>query len=161
MRKNIIETIMGAVVLLVAVGFVVLALETSDAADGGGYPIEATFDDAAGLELGTEVRLAGLKVGTVTDQVLDMDRLLVRVTLSIDEDIALPEDTVARVAPDGLLGGMAIVLEPGQAEARILPGGELTRTRAAVNIVDVIGQTIFSVGGSEGGLAGDGLGGFQ
>lgn len=161
MRKNIIETIMGAVVLLVAVGFVVLALETSDAAKAGGYPILATFDDAAGLEIGTEVRLSGVKIGSLAAQELDMDRLLVKVILAIDETIRLPEDTIARVVPDGLLGGMAIVLEPGEAEARIPEGGELKRTLSAVNIVDTIGQTIFSVGGSDGGGLGGDLGGFQ
>ena len=155
MRKNIIETVMGAVVLLVAVVFVVFAVQTTDAAKTGGYTVTAVFDDAAGLEDGTEVRLAGVKVGEITGHRLDMDRLLVTVLIVLDEEIRLPDDTVARVVPDGLLGGSAIALDPGQSETVIPAGGEIARTRAAVNIVDVIGQTIFSVGG-EGGLAGDG-----
>ena len=154
MRKNIIETVMGAVVLLVAVVFVVFAVQTTDAAKTGGYPVTAVFDDAAGLEDGTEVRLAGVKVGEITGHRLDMDRLLVTVLITLDEEIRLPDDTMARVVPDGLLGGSAIALEPGLSETVIPPGGEIARTRAAVNIVDMIGQTIFSVGG-EGGLAGD------
>ena len=155
MRRNIIETVMGAVVLLTAIVFVVFALESGDSSHPDGYQVNAIFSDAAGLADGTEVRLAGVKVGAVTGQSLDMDRLLVTVTFTLDPAIRLPEDTVARVVADGLLGGTAVTLEPGKSETTIPPGGEIRDARAAVNIVDMIGQTIFTGGAGDGGLGGD------
>ena len=155
MRRNIIETVMGAVVALTAIVFVVFALQSGNATPADGYQINATFADAAGLADGTEVRLAGVKIGSVTGQSLDMDRLLVTVTFTLDPAIRLPEDTVARVVADGLLGGTAVTLDPGRSETLIPPGGELKDARASVNIVDMIGQTIFSVGASDGGLGSD------
>ena len=155
MRRNIIETVMGAVVALTAIVFVVFALQSGNATPADGYQINATYADAAGLADGTEVRLAGVKIGSVTGQSLDMDRLLVTVTFTLDPAIRLPEDTVARVVADGLLGGTAVTLDPGKSETLIPPGGELRDARASVNIVDMIGQTIFSVGASDGGLGSD------
>ena len=155
MRRNIIETVMGAVVALTAIVFVVFALESDDSRHADGYQVNAVFSDAAGLADGTEVRLAGVKIGSVTGQSLDMDRLLVTVTFTLDPAIRLPEDTVARVVADGLLGGTAVTLDPGKSETLIPPGGELRDARASVNIVDMIGQTIFSVGASDGGLGSD------
>ena len=155
MRRNIIETVMGAVVALTAIVFVVFALESDDSRHADGYQVNAVFSDAAGLADGTEVRLAGVKIGSVTGQSLDMDRLLVTVTFTLDPAIRLPEDTVARVVADGLLGGTAVTLDPGQSETLIPPGGEIRDARASVNIVDMIGQTIFSVGASDGGLGGE------
>ena len=155
MRRNIIETVMGAVVALTAIVFVVFALQSGGNPDGG-YEVNAIFSDAAGLDEGTEVRLAGVKVGSVTGQSLDMDRLLVTVTFTLDPAIRLPEDTVARVVADGLLGGNAVTLNPGKSETMIEPGGEIRDARASVSIVDMIGQTIFSAGsGDDGGLGGE------
>ena len=156
MRRNIIETVMGAVVLLTAIVFVVFALRSGDTVNPDGYIVKATFVDAAGLADGTEVRLAGVKIGEITGQSLDMDRLLVTVIFTLDPSISLPEDTTARVVADGLLGGTAVRLDPGVSENRIPPGGEIRDARASVNIVDMIGQTIFSAGsGDDGGLGGD------
>lgn len=155
MRRNIIETVMGAVVALTAIVFVVFALQSGDRSHADGYQIRATFSDAAGLADGTEVRLAGVKIGSVTGQSLNMERLLVTVTFTLDPAIRLPEDTVARVVADGLLGGTAVTLEPGTSETLIPPGGELRDARASVNIVDMIGSTIFSGGAGDGGLGGE------
>ena len=144
MRRNIIETVMGAVVLLVATVFVVVAFQTSDVTTASGYEVKANFDDASGLSSGTEVRMAGVKIGSVVEQGLDPVTYQATVTMNIDEAIKLPLDTSARIIPDGLLGGNFIALEPGGEEDNIPPGGSITFTQGSINVVDLLGRFIFS-----------------
>ncbi len=144
MSKNIIETIMGAVVLLVAVVFVTFAFQSSNVGSVSGYEVNAAFDNAAGLAPGTDVMLAGVKIGTVTAQKINPETYLADVTMAIDDDILLPTDTSARVIPDGLLGGNFVALDPGGDEEMIKPGGSITFTQGSINVVDLLGRFIFS-----------------
>ncbi|MCG8355804.1 MAG: outer membrane lipid asymmetry maintenance protein MlaD [Kiloniellales bacterium] len=157
MRKNIIETIMGAVVLLVAIVFVSFAFQTSDVQNVEGYQVVASFDNASGLTAGTDVRMAGVKIGTVASNELDTETFLANVTMNIDEAIKLPTDTSARIIPDGLLGGNFVSLEPGGEEENLKQGGVINYTQGAINVVDLLGRFIFSAAESAGGESGGGL----
>jgi phospholipid/cholesterol/gamma-HCH transport system substrate-binding protein len=150
MSRNIIETIMGAVVLLVAIVFVTFAFRTSNVGGGEGYQIKAQFDDAAGLSSGTDVRMAGVKVGSVVSQSLDPKSYLANIVMSIDDTIELPTDTSARIIPDGLLGGNYVSLEPGGEEDMLKPGGSIQYTQGSINVVDLLGRFIFSAADSAG-----------
>jgi len=144
MRRNIIETIMGAVVLLVAAVFLVFVFRSSDTGGNSGYEVRAQFDDASGLTPGTDVRMAGVKIGTVAHQALDPQTYLASVVLSIDEEIQLPTDSSARIIPDGLLGGNYVSVEPGGEEEMIQAGGAIQFTQGSINVVDLLGRFIFS-----------------
>ena len=148
MKRNIIETVLGGVVLLVAVGFLVFAFQSTGMSRAGGYDITAQFDNASGLVNGTEVRMSGVKIGTVVSQRLDPETFFAVVELNIDESIRLPTDTSARIIPDGLLGGNYIALEPGADTETIPPGGQLLYTQGAINVVDLLGRFIFSAADS-------------
>lgn len=159
MSRNIIETVMGGVVLLVAAAFVVFAFSSSGVQTVSGYSVRAVFDDATGINPGADVRMSGVKVGTVTDQALDPQTFFAEVTLSIDEAIQLPQDTSARIVPEGLLGGNYVDLQPGGALENIEPGGTIEYTQGAINVIDLLGRFIF--GGTDGGsLPGSDNGGF-
>ena len=144
MSRSIIETVLWSVVLLVAVGFLVFAFKAAGVSRGGGYEITAQFDDASGLVAGTEIRMAGVQIGTVVSQSLDPETYFANVLLSIDDSIKLPADTSARIISDGLLGGNYVALEPGAEEEMIDPGGRLLYTQGAINVVDLLGRFIFS-----------------
>ena len=149
MRRNIIETVLGGIVLLVAVGFIVFAFRSAGLSGGaGGYEVIAEFDDASGLSPGTDVRMAGVKVGTVVSQRLDPDTFFAEVVLSIDDAIQLPSDTSARIVPEGLLGGNFVELEPGGDIEMIEPGGEVEFTQGAINVVDLLGRFVFGAADS-------------
>src|SRR3546814_9649537 len=107
MRRNMIETVMGAVVLLVAVAFIVVAFRSASLSSAGrdGYQVTVEFSDASGLAAGTYVRLAGVKIGTVMEQRLNPEPYFAVVTLGVSNAVRLPSDTSARIIPDGLLGG--------------------------------------------------------
>jgi phospholipid/cholesterol/gamma-HCH transport system substrate-binding protein len=144
MKKNIIETVMGAVVLVAALGFVGFVFQSTSVERIDGYQVIAQFDDASGLIAGTDVRLAGVKIGTVAGQRLDTELFTAVITLNVDDSIKLPADTSARIVPDGLLGGNYVALEPGGEEDIIEPGGEILYTQGAINVVDLLGRFVFS-----------------
>lgn len=142
--RNMIETVMGAVVLLVAAMFLAFAYNHSSLRTVSGYEISARFDRVDGVSAGTDVRISGIKVGTVTDQRLDTDRYLAIVRMSIDPRIKLPTDTVAEVASEGLLGGRYLALIPGGETDMIKPGGEIKFTQSPVDLVQMLGKFMFS-----------------
>ena len=145
MRRNMIETIMGAVVLLVAVSFVVLVFQsTGTVGPAQGYTVSAEFDDVSGVGAGTEVRMAGVKVGSVLNQSLDPETYFATLNLQIQDGIQLPADSSIRIIPDGLLGGNFLAIEPGGDEEMIEPGGSIAHTQGVINVVDLLGRFIFS-----------------
>lgn len=149
MRRNVIETIMGGAVLIVAAAFLVFVFTSTGLTTGGGYTVQARFDNAAGLSPGTDVRMSGVKVGTVVSQRLNSETYFAEVTLSIDDHVRLPRDTSARILPDGLLGGNYVTLEPGGEDDMIEAGGSIQYTQGAVNLVDLVSRYMFS--GNQGG----------
>ena len=152
MGRSVIETVMGGVVLIVAAIFVGIAFQSGTVSAPAGYQVIADFDDASGLGPGSEVRMSGVKIGTVHSQELDPETYFAVVTLNISESIKLPGDTSARIIADGLLGSNFIALEPGGDEEMIPAGGEITFTQGSINVVDLLGRFIFSaaeVGGEK------------
>lgn len=147
MQRNLIETLMGAVVVAVAVMFVVFAYNTADIGGGSNqYPLYAEFNRVGSLKPGADVRMSGIKVGTVLDQELDQTTYLARITIGIDNGIALPVDTSATVASEGLLGGNFMDLTPGGSEEMLEPGERIQYTQDAVDLIQLLGKFIFSAG---------------
>jgi phospholipid/cholesterol/gamma-HCH transport system substrate-binding protein len=149
MTRNLLETLLGAVVLIVAVGFLAFAYRSSQVQENGGYELIARFDKVDGLERGSDVRISGIKVGTVLDQALDPETYRAEVRFSLREDVRLPADTSAAVVSNGLLGGKYLALVPGGDIEMLEAGDEVTLTQSAVNLEDLIGHMIFSQGGGE------------
>lgn len=158
MQHNLIETILGAVVLVVAVAFFGWAYGRSTAGDPGGYTLTARFERVDGLEVGGDVRLAGIKVGQVLAQEVDPQTYRARVHFSVKAGIELPADSTAAVASAGLLGGKYLSLVPGGDDRMLKPGEELSFTQSSVNLEDLIGRFIFSGQGGQGGKAAQGDG---
>jgi len=143
MNRNVIETIMGAVVLIIAVAFLVFAYSSANTGAVEGYQVTAKFNNVGDLKRGSDVRISGIKVGTVVDTNLDPQTFLALVHLSIGDNVKLPTDTAARILSDGLLGGTYLALEPGAEDKMLGPGGQITVTQDAVNIADLLGRFVF------------------
>lgn len=156
MRRNVIETVLGGVVLAAAAVFLVFAYTSADLRAVDGYEVSANFSSVGGLQNGSDVRISGVKVGSVTGQALDPETYLAVVRMSIDPTIRLPEDTVAVIASESLLGGRYMALEPGGAEETIQPGGRIQYTQSTPGIEQLLGQVIFSLQGAGGNAGGDG-----
>jgi phospholipid/cholesterol/gamma-HCH transport system substrate-binding protein len=150
MTGNMIETVMGAVVLVVAALFLFLVYTTSQVrAVQGGYEINAQFERVGSLHDGSDVRIAGVKVGSVVAEKLDPKTFLATVTLSINPAYKLPDDTVAEITSNGLLGEQYMSLLPGGDEQTIPPGGQVKFTQSPVSLESLIGQMIFSQPGGQ------------
>ena len=146
MQRNTLETVMGAIVLAAAAGFVTLAYEAADIQGNGGYEIIAEFGSTGGLSVGDDVRISGIKIGKVTDTNLNAQTFGATVTLSIDPSISLPADSAARIAASSLLGGNHVEILPGFEEDMIPSGGMIYDTRDPVNLTDLLGKAVFSGG---------------
>jgi phospholipid/cholesterol/gamma-HCH transport system substrate-binding protein len=150
MRKQIIESVMGAVVLLVAGYFLVFAYTSAQVREVKGYHLKANFLKVGGLRVGSDVRISGIKVGSVIDQRLDQDTFEASLILSIRPDVLLPADTVASIATQGLMGDKYIRLEPGTLRDRLKDGDALKNTRDFKSLEDTVGEFIFlATGNSE------------
>ena len=150
MRRNLIETVMGAVVLVVAGFFLVFAYTTANVGTVSGYEVRAEFDRVDGLASGSEVRMAGIKIGTVLSQTLDPRSYLAVVTMSVDPSVKLPLDTSAKITADSLLGDKYLSLTPGAEDENIPAGGRIETTQGSIDLMDLIGRLIFSqTGGGE------------
>ena len=146
MQRNIIETIMGAVVLLVAAAFVVFAFSVGGLGGLSGYKVSARFDDATGVSAGAEVRMSGVKIGSVARQSLDPTTFDALLEMTIQDGIVLPADSSARIVPDGLLGGNYVEVQPGGSDEDIADGGTISHTQGAINVIDLVGRFIFGSG---------------
>ena len=152
MRRNAIETVMGAVVLLVAAVFVFFSYDMVQVKAVEGYEVTALFYKIGGLNEGSDVRISGIKVGTVIDHNLDPESYDARVRMTITGEVKLPLDTVASIASEGLLGGKYVRLEPGTDKSYIKDGGTITKTKDFRSLEDQVGEIIFlATGGDEGG----------
>ncbi len=150
MANNIVETLIGAVVLIIAVFFVVFAyLTTGDTSTRSGYELSARFTRVDGLATGSDVRMSGIKIGTVIDQTLDTTTFDAIVRMSISDDVRVPDDTAVKIGSDGLLGDAYISLEPGGSEELLEDGGELEFTQGSVNLMDLIAQAVFGAAGAK------------
>ena len=144
-RHGIAEVLTGAFVLVVAIGFMAYAISHSGRSTGSGYTLYARFDHIDGLAVGGDVRIAGVKVGSVTDEKIDPQSFVAIVTMTVRDDIHLPKDSSAEIASESLLGGKYINLSPGGDETVLKPGQTITITQSSISLEQLLGKFIFSV----------------
>jgi phospholipid/cholesterol/gamma-HCH transport system substrate-binding protein len=145
MSGNVIETVMGAVVLVVAALFLFFAYSTSQVGTvSGGYSVTAQFQNVDGIRDGSDVRIGGVKVGSIASESLDPKTFTATIEIKLGSQYKLPDDTVAEITSSGLLGDKYVSLVPGGSEKDIPPGGQIRYTQSAVSLENLIGQMIFS-----------------
>lgn len=145
MRKKPVETIMGLVVLTIALLFLGFAYRVSDLQVVKGYTLTAEFMKVGGLSTGSDVRINGIKVGTVIDQNLKNEDYTVDVVLSIASDIKLPDDSTVAIVSDGLMGNKFVKIEPGKSKQYLQDGDSFRKTKDFKTLEDMVGEIIFMV----------------
>ncbi|MFO1035016.1 MAG: outer membrane lipid asymmetry maintenance protein MlaD [Hyphomicrobiales bacterium] len=151
---NSLETVVGAAVVALAAGFFGFAYKTAGVGTGagsGGYLLIAEFDNAECINVGTEVRVAGITVGSVTAQSLDKDSYQARIEMTLDKSLILADDSAVKVTSEGLLGGKFIAIDPGGSDTKFADGGTFSYTQGAVDLWALIGQAM--AGTAKGGAA--------
>jgi phospholipid/cholesterol/gamma-HCH transport system substrate-binding protein len=144
-RRSIAEVVTGAIVLLVAAAFLGYAVANSGRSATSGYTLFARFDHIDGMGVGADVRIAGVKVGTVNQERIDPQSFQAVVALSVRNDIRLPKDSAAIITSESLLGGKYLSLQPGGDEAILQPGQTITITQSSISLEELLGKFIFSL----------------
>ena len=151
-QNNTVETIIGAIVVAIAVAFIVFAYRSTSAGGIGGYEITAKMARVDGISVGTDVRLSGIKVGTVSDLTLNPN-FLVTVHLRIRNDIQIPDDSSLIVTSSGLLGSSYVSISPGGDDTMLKDGGQIRTAQGSVDLMGLVGR--FMNGGNAGGGGGN------
>lgn len=149
MSKNAVETIVGAAVLCVAIGFGYYATNEINLNPDSGYKVSARFSNVDGIGNGSEVRIGGIKVGVVSDMDLDPKTYEALINLNINRGIKVPEDSSANIVSSGLLGSKYVSIAPGASDEILVGGDEISFTQSSINIETLIGKMVHSGGGIE------------
>lgn len=145
-QNNLLETLIGAGVVAAAVLIIVLVWLGKGAGGPSGYELNVRLAKADGLGVGTEVRLSGVKVGSVTDLTLDPNNYLVTVHMRMDPSIRIPVDSSILVTSSGLLGGQYLSITPGGDDKMLLAGGTIENAQGSIDLMNLIGR--FATGSS-------------
>ncbi len=153
MSESAAEVAAGGAVLAVALGFFAFAIQGAGLTpQGSSYPLRASFRSAEGVRVGTDVRLAGVKVGTVTALDLNPATFFADATLSVRQDVQVPDDSSILISSEGLLGGNFVEISPGGSGTNFAAGDEVEDTQGAVSVVSLLMK--FAGGGGDEGDAG-------
>jgi phospholipid/cholesterol/gamma-HCH transport system substrate-binding protein len=139
MANSVAEAVIGAVVLATAAGFVIYAGQVRGmSVAGGSYPLTAKFRSAEGIGVGTDVRLAGIKVGSVTHLALDPQTFEADATFSVQDNLALPDDSDVKISSEGLLGGNFVEVTPGASANNFASGDQILNTQGSVSLLNLL-----------------------
>ncbi len=147
MHRNAIETLIGAVVIIIAAWFVIFAWRSASVDEKEGYTLYARFDRADGVNVGSDVKMSGIKVGTVTNQTIDPETYLAKVTFTVENELKLPTDSSVEIIGDGLLGSKYLAIVPGADTDFLTEGDEVKYTQSSVSLEALIGK--FVLGGAD------------
>lgn len=142
MASHSAEVITGGAVLAAAVGFFVYAGQISGLSGTGGSAQSqsywASFRAVDGVSVGTDVRLAGVKVGAVTALELNPETFRADTHFSVQGGIDLPDDTAVMISSEGLLGGNFVEILPGGSPFNLEPGSEIEDTQGSISLVNLL-----------------------
>jgi phospholipid/cholesterol/gamma-HCH transport system substrate-binding protein len=149
MSHSTTEILVGGAVLAAALGFVVYTGQTTGfATSTAGYPLTASFRSIEGVSVGTDVRLAGVKIGTVTGIDLNPTTFRADTTFTVADSIVIPDDSAVIISSEGLLGGSFVEIMPGGSPFNLDPGAEIEDTQSSVSLVTLLLKYVS--GGGEG-----------
>jgi len=149
MAENTTEVLVGSGVLAVAAGFLIYAagLTGFAATTPDSYDLTASFRSVEGVSVGTEVRMAGVKVGTVTGLELNAETFRADTMFTVKQGIEIPDDSAISIASEGLLGGNFVEIIPGGSPFNLDPGAEIEDTQSSVSLITLLLK--FVSGGEE------------
>ncbi|MFP4257942.1 MAG: outer membrane lipid asymmetry maintenance protein MlaD [Desulfovermiculus sp.] len=144
-----VETSVGVFVLvtLLCVGYLTIQLGELDFLRTDTYPVKARFNSVSGLKVGNEVQIAGVSIGKVENIELESDRFVAVVTMNIDQDVTLSDDSMAAVKTSGLIGDKYISISPGGSGMELEPGEMIIDTQSPIDVEELVGKYVF--GGRE------------
>jgi phospholipid/cholesterol/gamma-HCH transport system substrate-binding protein len=142
LRAHLLEAGIGLLVVLAALWFLLFAIGRTGGANGDTIRVKALFPAANGVSVGTDVRVAGLRVGTVAAQRLEPQSYQAEVTLALDRGVPIPSDSSAAITSESLLGGSYVALQPGGSQTPLKDGDTILETQGSVDMMSLVGSVI-------------------
>lgn len=143
MAENTTEILVGTGVLAVALGFLAYATGVANVGSASnGYELSASFGSVEGVRIGTDVRMAGVAIGEVTDLTLNPETYRADATFSVQDGIEIPDDSAISISSEGLLGGNFVEIIPGGSSFTLDPGGEIEDTQSSVSLITLLLQFV-------------------
>ena len=149
MHNDLVETLIGAIVVAVAILFLVFAYRSTGENAIGGYEVTANVARVDGIAVGTDVKLSGIKVGTVSALTLDSN-YLVTVHMKVHGDVKIPDDSSLMVTSSGLLGSSYLSISPGGSDKMLAVGGRIRNTQGSVDLMSLLSRFAGSAAGGSG-----------
>ena len=144
MRYSLIEILMGAIVLTIAIGFLSLGMRSINSNQKVGYDISLIFGSSAGLKNGDNVKISGINVGKIINLDLDLEDYNAKVAIKLNQNIKIPDDSSAKITSTSLLGGNFIDIIPGVSDTYMKPNDIIYNTSDPVSFTDMLGKVIYS-----------------
>jgi phospholipid/cholesterol/gamma-HCH transport system substrate-binding protein len=143
MKNNLFEVVVGTFVLASAIYFFFFSFNKSNISTSKTYQISAKFDNIDGVSIGSDIKISGVKIGTVASEIIDPETYRAILKLNINQEIKLPSDSSAKILSSGLLGGKYIGIEVGAEEEMLQSGGQIQFTQSGINFEELLGKFIF------------------
>ncbi len=144
--SNKLETIIGLIVLMIAVAFFVFTYSTTNIKKlDKSYQLKGRFTQVEGIVVGSDVMMSGIKVGSVTSLKIDRDTYYAIMTFSVDNSLKLPVDSSLKISTSGLLGGKYVAIIAGSSEEMLEPNAEIKYTQASLNLEGLLSKLLFSI----------------
>ncbi len=143
MKKFDLELTVGLFIIagIICLGYLSVKLGKMEIVGEGGYEIYSVFSNVGGLQIGSSVEIAGVKVGRVKR--ITLNNYQARVVLNLPENVKLQEDAIVSIKTKGLIGEKYIEITPGGSEKIIKPGGQIRETQSAVDLEELISKFVF------------------
>ena len=143
MRYSLIEILMGAVVLTIAIVFLSLGMQSINSNQKVGYDISLIFGSSSGLKNGDNVKISGINVGKIISLDLNLEDYNAKVDIKLNQNIKIPDDSSARITSASLLGGNFVEIIPGVSDKYMMPNDIIYNTSDSVSFTDMLGKMIF------------------
>lgn len=145
MKKGSVETAVGIFVLIgiACIGYLTIKLGQMDWIGDNHYPVLARFQSVAGLKSGSDVQMAGVKIGQVESIRLDHDHKVAIVHMKIQNGVALADDVIASIKTAGLIGDKYVMLSPGGSDEALGAGDMIVDTESALDIEELVSKYVF------------------
>lgn len=152
MKKNNFEILVGFLVLFFSTSFLLFFLKISGGTKNvaNTYEISAEFGNIEGINIGSEVKMSGIKIGIVDNLYINNDTYNSIVVMKLDKKLPIPIDSSFKISTSGLIGGKYIRVEIGSEEMYFENGDTAEFTQSTMDLEDLIGRFIFNNGDENG-----------
>jgi len=141
-----LETIIGFIVIIVAIGFAIFSYKASDMKkySTDTYKVTAKFDQVEGILVGSYVKISGINVGSVTAVKLDLETYGAIVTMVIKNSVTIPDDSSAQITTEGLLKNKYIALYAGANQEMLKNNDQIRFTQSSVSLENLISKLLYN-----------------